>query len=166
MVRISLFIRVPRAYKSIVLNHYNGEVILHDCDHLPYCFEKVHLFEREHSVKSIYAFRPKFVDYLAKRAEELKSEQLCAHFDGDIIGFERFCSKLEPMWINGHDRFNKDIATLTKYAEEFGLKILDTIVFSDYSWNGDLVEGFLQHRKEVGLFNFHLDYFWPLFILM
>jgi hypothetical protein len=166
MVRISLFYKVPRAYKRIVLNHYNGEVILHDCDHLPFCFEKVHLFEKEQSVKSIYAFRPKFVDYLAKRAEDLASEQLCAHFDGDIIGFKRFCSKLEPMWINGHDLFNKDIATLTKYAEEFGLKILESVVFSDYSWTGDLVEGFLQHRKKAGLFNFHLDYFWPLFIFM
>jgi hypothetical protein len=166
MVRISLFVKVPRAYKRIVLNHYEGEVMLHDCDHLPYCYKKVHSFEMRHGVKSIYAFRPKFVDYLAKRTVNLDSEQLCAHFDGDTGGFERFCSKLEPMWINGHDRFNKDTATLTKYAEEFSLKMLKPVVFSDYSWRGDIVEGFLRHKGEAGLFNFHLDYFWPLFMLM
>jgi hypothetical protein len=166
MVKISLFVRVPRAYKRIVLNHYEGEVMLHDCDHIPYCFEKVHSFEMEHGIKSIYAFRPKFVEYLAKRSFRLESEQLCVHFDGDTRSFERFCSKLEPMWINGHDRFNKDTATLTKYAEEFGLKMLRAVVFSDYSWRGDLVEGFLRHKGKAGLFNFHLDYFWPLFMLI
>jgi hypothetical protein len=162
-MRLVLFVRAPRAYKKIILNHYRGEWILHDVDHIPHCFGRVYNFEAKNNVKATYAFRPRFADFLRDRKVRLAPEQLCLHFDGDVENTERFCSSLRPMWINGHDRFNKDVETLTKVAKEYDLKLLKPVVFSDYSWKGDLVEGFLQHRMEDGLFNFHLDYFWPLF---
>jgi len=165
-MRPFLFLKTPLAYRRIVLQHYEGEWILHDCDHLPYALERINAFERDKGVRSIYAFRPKFLRYLERRKKIIEAERLCVHFDGDLEGLKHFCTKLGPFWINGHDRYNQDIETLMKLAEEFGLKMLKPVVFSDYSCKGDLVEGFLLHKREAGLFNFHLDYFWPLFVLM
>lgn len=165
-MRLGLFVRVPIAYKKIILNHYKGEWILHDVDHLPHCFNRVYSFERANNVNVIYAFRPKFSEFLSGQKMRLEPEQLCVHFDGDVEGLERFCSKLSPRWINGHDIFNNKTEVLSELAERYGLRLLKPVVFSDYSWDGDLVEGFLLRRTADGLFNFHLDYFWPLFRFM
>jgi len=162
-MKLGLFVKVPIAYKKIVLEHYKGEGILHDVDHLPYSFSRVCSFERANNVRAIYAFRPKFCDFLLAQTTRLEPEQLCLHYDGDDEKLGRFCSKLGPRWINGHDKFNNRTEVLSKVAERYGLELLKPVVFSDYTWEGDLVEGFLRRRTAEGLFNFHLDYFWPLF---
>jgi hypothetical protein len=166
MKKFWLFWRVPIAYKKIIMNYYEGEEILHDCDHLPYSFPRVYEFEKQHNVKVIYAFRPKFVDYLVNHKIRPDPEQLCVHFDGDLENFEHFCSELKPKWINGHDQFNNRMEILSEHAKDYGLEITRPVVFSDYSWIGDLVQGFLKFKSSNGLFNFHLDYFWPLFDLV
>lgn len=170
MVKPRLFLKVPAAYREIVLNHYKGEWILHDVDHIPYSFAKVHAFEVEHGVRAVYAFRPKFTDYILRQGFRLKPEELCAHFDGDEAALGRFCSELNPAWINGHDAFNMKDEVLAQHAKDHGLRVLSPVGFSDYSCRGDLVQGFLNERAQAGaatkLFNFHLDYFWPIFHIL
>ncbi len=165
-MKLSLFLKVPLAYREVINKHYGGEIILHDVDHLPYSFGKVCGFERINGVEAIYAFRPKFCGFLERQQTRVDPERLCVHFDGDVNGFRQFCSRFNPKWINGHDRFNERVDLLRERSKEYGLKFLKPVVFSDYSCSGNIVDGFISHKGEDGLFNFHLDYFWPLFHIL